>query len=100
MASRLLNLVNAPGHMDSAISRPRMLLFLLMLAMCINFFDRVSLSVAAPVLAPELHITTWSLGVLLSSFFWTYSVCQIGSGWLVDRVEARSAYAVARSKIR
>ncbi len=95
MASRLLNQVNAPGQMDGAISRPRMLLFLLMLAMCINFFDRVSLSVAAPVLAPELHITTWSLGVLLSSFFWTYSVCQIGSGWLVDRVEARSAYAVA-----
>jgi len=80
---------------DHTGGRPRVILVLLMLAMCINFFDRVSLSVAAPVLAPELHISTLSLGVLLSSFFWTYSICQIGSGWLVDRVEARSAYAIA-----
>jgi MFS family permease len=36
-----------------------------------------------------------SLGILLSAFFWTYSVFQIGSGWLVDRVEVRSAYALA-----
>ena len=95
MASKLLNRASATAQIGGAISHPRVLLFLLTLAMGINFFDRVSLSVAAPVLAPELHITTWSLGLLLSSFFWTYSVCQIGSGWLVDRVEARSAYAVA-----
>lgn len=79
----------------SAIRHPGALLFLLTLAMCINFFDRVGLSVAAPILGPELHISTWSLGVLLSSFFWTYSICQIASGWLVDRVEARAAYAAA-----
>jgi MFS family permease len=95
MDSNLVNRSNAMVRVNVAISHPRTLLFLLTLGMCINFFDRVSLSVSAPVWAPELHITTWSLGLLLSSFFWTYSVCQIGSGWLVDRVEARSAYAVA-----
>jgi MFS family permease len=78
-----------------AIRRPGALLLLLTLAMCINFFDRVGLSVAAPILGPELHISTWSMGVLLSSFFWTYSLFQIVSGWLVDRVEPRAAYAVA-----
>ena len=77
------------------IRHPWTLLFLLTLAMCINFFDRVGLSVSAPVLGPELHISALSLGVLLSSFFWTYSICQIPSGWLVDRVEARWAYAAA-----
>jgi lactate dehydrogenase-like 2-hydroxyacid dehydrogenase len=43
--------------MDGAISRPRTLLFLLTLAMCINLFDRVSLPVAAPVFDSELHLT-------------------------------------------
>jgi MFS family permease len=63
--------------------------------MCVNLFDRVNLPVAAPVLGPELHLSTWALGLLLSSFFWSYSVGQIGSGWLVDHVEVRSAYALA-----
>jgi MFS family permease len=71
------------------------LVVLLILAMVISFFDRGNLGVAAPILAPELGLSQWSLGILLSAFFWTYSICQIGSGWLVDRVEVRFAYAAA-----
>ena len=63
--------------------------------MCISFFDRGNLAVAAPVIAPELHLSPWSLGLLLSAFFWTYSIFQIGAGWLVDRVEVRVVYAAA-----
>jgi MFS family permease len=71
------------------------LVFLLILAMVISFFDRGNLGVAAPILGPELGLSQWSLGILLSAFFWTYSICQIGSGWVVDRVEVRLAYAAA-----
>jgi MFS family permease len=69
------------------------LLVLLVLAMGVSFFDRGNLAVAAPVLVSELHFSPWTLGLLLSAFFWTYSVTQIASGWLVDRVEVRWVYA-------
>ena len=74
---------------------PWLLLTLLVLAMGISFFDRGNLAVAAPVLGPELHLSAWSLGLLLSGFFWSYSSCQIAVGWLVDRVEIRVLYASA-----
>jgi MFS transporter, ACS family, D-galactonate transporter len=67
---------------------------LLVLAMVISFFDRGNLAVSAPVLAPQLGLSTWSLGVLLSSFFWTYSIAQIGAGSLVDRLDVRLAYSL------
>jgi MFS transporter, ACS family, D-galactonate transporter len=58
---------------------------LLSLSVFINYVDRGSLSIAAPVLKDDLGLTPSQLGVLLSSFFWTYAFCQILSGWLVDR---------------
>ncbi len=60
-------------------------LALLVLSVAINYIDRGSLSIAAPALKDELAISTSELGILLSSFFWTYSLFQIVSGWLVDR---------------
>ncbi|MGB8476408.1 MAG: MFS transporter [Candidatus Acidiferrum sp.] len=58
---------------------------LLALSVFINYIDRGSLSIAAPALKDELHFSAGQLGVLLSSFFWTYVAFQIVSGWLVDR---------------
>ncbi len=71
------------------------LVLLLVAAMIVSFFDRGNLAVAAPVIAPELGISTWNLGLLLSAFFWTYAVCQIAAGWLSDRLEVRWVYAGA-----
>jgi len=51
----------------------------------INYIDRGNLSIAAPMLKDELHITGAQLGTLLGAFFWTYGISQILSGWLVDR---------------
>jgi ACS family D-galactonate transporter-like MFS transporter len=59
----------------------------LSVSVLINYIDRGTLSIAAPVLKDDLHLSPSQLGVLLSSFFWTYSVFQIVSGWLVDRFE-------------
>jgi len=60
---------------------------LLALSVFINYIDRGSLSIAAPALKDELHFSAGQLGILLSSFFWTYAGFQIVSGWLVDRFE-------------
>ena len=60
---------------------------LVLLAVClfINYIDRSNLSLAAPLLKEELHISATQLGVLFSGFFWTYTTLQFVSGWLVDR---------------
>jgi MFS family permease len=63
----------------------RVVLALLAVSVFINYVDRSNLSVAAPLLKDELGLSASQLGILLSSFFWTYGLFQILSGWLVDR---------------
>ena len=59
---------------------------LLGLSAFLNYIDRGSLSIAAPILKDELSISPARLGVLLSAFFWTYSCAQLLAGWMVDRL--------------
>jgi MFS family permease len=58
---------------------------LLALAVFINYVDRGNLATAAPVLATELHLSATQIGILLSSFYWTYAISQLGAGWLAER---------------
>lgn len=60
---------------------------LLGLSAFLNYIDRGSLSIAAPILKDELGISPGRLGVLLSAFFWTYSCAQLLAGWMVDRLD-------------
>ncbi|MGH8199855.1 MAG: MFS transporter [Steroidobacteraceae bacterium] len=52
----------------------------------INYFDRISLSVAVPQLDHSFHLTPVKEGLLLSSFFWTYAPLQIPAGLILDRL--------------
>jgi ACS family D-galactonate transporter-like MFS transporter len=61
---------------------------LLVVSVIINYVDRGNLSVAAPVIKTELHLSPVQLGLLFSVFSWTYAPCQLLSGWLVDRFDA------------
>jgi len=63
-------------------------LALLAIVVFLNFFDRSNLSIAAPLLKDQLHLSASQLGLLLSSFFWGYTVCQLPAGWIVDRYGA------------
>ena len=78
----------APNSIAARTSRS--LSLLLAVAVFINFVDRGNLATAAPVLATELHLSATQLGILLSAFYWTYAVSQLGAGWLAER------YAVQR----
>ena len=62
---------------------------LLALAALINYIDRGNLGIAAPLLENELGLSASQLGILLSSFFWTYAFFQPVSGWLADRFDAK-----------
>ncbi len=64
-------------------------LALLMLAGAVNYVDRVTLSVAAPLISAELHLKPGAMGVLLSAFLWTYAAAQWPAGALIDRLGPR-----------
>lgn len=55
----------------------------------INYFDRISLSVAAPQLQKTFGLTPVDIGLLLSAFFWSYALLQIPAGLLLDRFGVR-----------
>src|SRR6202140_3570173 len=61
------------------------LAILLALSIFINYIDRGNLAIAAPLIKDDLGLSYSQLGVLLASFFYTYAIFQIVSGWLVDR---------------
>jgi MFS family permease len=76
-----------------SVAKP-IVLALLAFSVFINYIDRGNLSIAAPMLKDELGISASQLGVLLSSFFWTYGLFQILSGWLVDRFNVNWVMAI------
>jgi len=51
----------------------------------INYFDRISISVAAPQLEHTFGLTPPQTGLLFSAFFWSYALMQIPAGLLLDR---------------
>ena len=68
---------------------------LLALAMFVNYADRGSLSVVAPVLHDRMRLNDAEMGVLLSSFFWSYTLTQPLAGSIVQRFDVRRVLAVA-----
>jgi ACS family D-galactonate transporter-like MFS transporter len=60
-------------------------IFALSGATSIAYIDRILLSVAAPLMMSDLGIDGASTGILLSAFFWSYTLMQVPAGWLVDR---------------
>ena len=75
-----------PAEHEIRLSR---VLLLLAVSVFINYLDRSNLSIAAPLLKDEFQLSATQLGVLLSSFFWTYSFFLPVSGWLVDRLDVK-----------
>jgi MFS family permease len=69
------------------------LLILLTLSVAINYIDRGALSVSAPAIMRDLHLSPQQMGLAFSAFFWTYSSFQLVAGWLVDRFSIRWVYA-------
>jgi MFS family permease len=72
---------------------PYTLVALLTAALLINYVDRGSVSIAAPLLQKELGLTAGQLGWVLSGFFWAYVLAQPLMGWLADRLGAARVLA-------
>lgn len=57
------------------------------------YAQRGTLPVAAPFMMKELGLNAASMGILLSAFFWSYSLAQVPAGWLIDRYGVGRVYA-------
>ncbi|PWH07190.1 MFS transporter [Brachybacterium endophyticum] len=70
-------------------------LFWLLLAGILNYMDRASVSIAAPHMIEELGLTQTDIGLMGSVFSWTYAICQLPVGYLIDKVGPRRMYFLA-----
>jgi ACS family D-galactonate transporter-like MFS transporter len=87
----------APARREAHAERPTrsrfLIMVLLFVSVTVNYLDRSNLSITAPAMRAELGIDTAQMGYVLSAFGWTYAICQIPGGWLVDRFQPRVLYA-------
>jgi ACS family hexuronate transporter-like MFS transporter len=67
---------------------------LLFLSTVINYVDRQTLSVLAPVLGRELGISDIEYSNILTAFLAAYTVMYVGSGYLVDRWGTRNSLSL------
>ncbi|HET7439963.1 MAG TPA: MFS transporter, partial [Terriglobales bacterium] len=68
---------------------------LLFLNLFINYVHRINLSVAAPAIAKDFSWDAGKMGLLFSSYQWTYIFFLLLWGWMTDRRGARLVNGVS-----
>jgi len=71
------------------------ILLTLFIVTTINYVDRATLSMAAPIMTKELRIDSVAMGWVFAAFGWSYAALQIPGGWLLDRFGSRLVYGSA-----
>ncbi len=75
---------------ESQIPRRRWrIAFLLGLGVLVNYFDRVNLSVSQAALYTTFGISSITFGYLSSAYNWTYALCQLPIGVILDKFGIR-----------
>lgn len=85
----------SPPDQSQRSVRPWTVCFLLFLATALNYLDRQTLGIAAPLIQRELKLDNAQVGLLLSVFFYTYGIMQAFVGPILDCVDIRLGYAAA-----
>ncbi len=79
-------------ELDSSTGIPRRrwgIAWLLGIGVLVNYFDRVNLSVSHASLTAAFGISDIAFGYLLSSYNWTYAMCQLPIGVVLDKLGVR-----------
>ena len=63
--------------------------WLLGLGVLVNYFDRVNLSVSEAALYTSFGISSVTFGYLSGAYNWTYALCQIPIGVILDKFGIR-----------
>ena len=61
----------------------------------INYADRATIAIAGPVVSRDLGLTAVQMGFIFSAFGWSYVICQVPGGWLLDRFGSKAVYFVS-----
>lgn len=59
----------------------------------INYVDRGAVPTAAHMMQADLHLNYAQMGMMMSAFFWTYTLMQVPVGWLAERYGAHRILA-------
>jgi MFS transporter, ACS family, glucarate transporter len=78
----------------SLSSTGKRLVFLLAVAASAGYVCRVAITVVAPGIMHDFGFTQTDMGTIFSAFLIGYTLFQVPSGWLADRVSARRIFMV------
>jgi ACS family hexuronate transporter-like MFS transporter len=91
-------MVNAAPGMPRLVRQVRWwVLGLLLCVTIINFVDRQSLSIVAPLLRESLRLSNTDYGVIVAAFQMGMMLGEFPMGWLMDRYGAKSGFTFAVS---
>ncbi len=84
-------MIKISGNETPVRIRRSQTLALVLLVVCgvINYLDRATLAVANEYIRADLGLSLGQMGLLLSAFSWSYALCQLPVGALVDKVGPR-----------
>lgn len=76
-----------PNQRNLMSTRQWTVVLLLVVSVLINYVDRSNLSLAVPAIQHQFSLNPVQIGMLLSAFFWTYSLAQLFgiAGYISDR---------------
>jgi ACS family glucarate transporter-like MFS transporter len=61
----------------------------------VNYIDRVNFGVATPTLMKEFGLGTAEMGILMSAFFWSYTLTMIPSGYFLNKIGPKKVLGIA-----
>lgn len=83
---------------DASSTRPSSTRYVVLGGLCaaaaIAYIQRYCVSVAESTIREDLGLTKYQMGWMFSTFFWTYAIFQIPSGWLGDRLGSRKTLSL------
>ena len=82
-------MLTARSNSSGPPSRRWIIAALLGLGVLVNYFDRVNLSVSHDALQHDFGLSNIAFGYLSGAYSWTYALCQLPVGVLLDRVGVR-----------
>ena len=71
------------------------ILGLIFLATIINYMDRMTINVSAPVIGKLYKLDNETLAIIFSAFLWAYTIGPSITGWIVDKIGARKGYILS-----
>lgn len=83
-----------PAKEAELASASKRLVLLLMAVTSVGYVCRVAVTVVAPNMMKDFGLTQAQMGTVFSAFLVGYTLFQVPSGWLADRISARRIFLV------